>query len=206
MRTNEEGSSEAGGTFAGRARRDQIERSAAEVLAEVGYAAASVARIAEHAGVSKGVITYHFASKDEILRRVALRLFRECAAHIAANTSGATTPAERLRAAISAELEFFSSRRVEFRAMAEVMANHRDTRFAREFDHVSATESEALAELLAEGQTRGDFRPFDVGEVAHLILAAKNAVLDRWAAEETSDLASATATLLDFVTSAVSAR
>jgi len=206
MRTNEGDVSESRGTFAGRARREQIERSAAEVLAEVGYAGASVARIAQRAGVSKGVITYHFASKDEILRRVALRLFQECADHIAVHTSGTMTPAERLRAGISAELDFFSSRRVEFRAMAEVMSNLRDTRFAREFDDVAITESKALAELLSQGQTRGQFRAFDVEEVAHLILGAKNAVLDRLAAEEKIDLSSATGTLLDFITNAVSAR
>lgn len=175
------------------------------MLAEVGYAAASVARIAERAGVSKGVITYHYASKDEILRRVALRLFDECAAHISARTSDAETPADRLWAGVSAELEFFSSRRVEFRAMAEVLANHRDASFIRAFDDVSTEETEALADLLAQGQALGQFRAFDVTEVAHLIGAAKNGVLGRWSADETLNLASASATLLDFIESAVSA-
>lgn len=206
MRTKTESLNEARGTVGGRARRDQIERAAAEVLAEVGYAAASVALIAQHAGVSKGVITYHFPSKDELLRRVALRLFHECTAHIAARTNGAATPAERLRAGISAELEFFSSRRVEFRAMAEVMANHRDADFVRAFDDVSTTETDALADLLIEGQTLGQFHSFDATEVAHLICAAKNGLLDRWAADHALDLTTALATMLDFVERAVLTR
>lgn len=206
MRIQGEVKSEGRGTVGGRARSDQIERAAAEVLAEVGYAAASVARIAQHVGVSKGVITYHFTSKDEILRRVALRLFQECTVHIAARTSGAETPADRLRAEISAELDFFSSRRIEFRAMAEVMANHRDASFVRAFNDVSTAETEALADLLVQGQKLGQFRAFDVNEVAHLICAVKNGALDRWSADETLDLASASATILDFVESAVSAR
>ncbi|MEO9248409.1 helix-turn-helix domain-containing protein [Citricoccus nitrophenolicus] len=206
MRTNGEAAGERRGTVGGRARREQIERAAAEVLADVGYAAASVARIAQQAGVSKGVITYHFRSKDEILRRVALRLFRECADHIVAQTSAAAGPAARLRAGISAELDFFSSRRLEFRAMAEVMANHRDASFTRAFDDVAGVEAVALAELLRQGQALGQFRAFDADEVAHLIGAAKNRVLDRWASDEALDLASASATLLDFVESAVSVR
>lgn len=206
MRTKHEAADEGRGTIGGRARRDQIERAAAEVLADVGYAAASVALIAQRAGVSKGVITYHFPSKDELLRRVALRLFQECAAHIAARTAGATTPADRLRAGISAELEFFSSRRVEFRAMAEVMANHRDADFVRAFNDVSTSETEALADLLVEGQALGQFRAFDANEVSHLISAAKNGVLDRWAADDTLELEPASAALIDFVDSAVLAR
>ena len=42
---------------------------AIEVLAELGYAQTSFARIAERAGISKSVISYHFAGKDELLDR-----------------------------------------------------------------------------------------------------------------------------------------
>lgn len=206
MRTGSQVGDGSRGTVGGRARREQIERAAAEVLAEMGYAASSVGRIAERAGVSKGVVTYHFPSKDELLRRVALRLFQECSAHIAASITGATTPAERLRAGISAELEFFSTRRIEFLAMAEIMANHRDASFGHAFDEVSTSETETLADLLAEGQAQGDFRAFDVHEAAHMITAAKNGLLDRWASDESLDLASASTKMLDFLLSAVSHR
>lgn len=204
MRTKQTSSKDQG-TIGGRARRTQIERAAAEVLSEVGYAAASVGRIAERAGVSKGVITYHFASKDEILRRVALTLFEDCAAHIASSVSDEASPAARLRAQLSAELEFFSSRRVEFRAMVEVMSNHRDPGFIRAFENVSTDEAETLAELLRQGQAQGQFRAFDVNEVAHLIDSAKNGVLDRWASDETLDLGAMRATMLDFIEHAVRA-
>lgn len=90
--------------------------------------------------------------------------------------------------------------------MAEVMANHRDASFTRAFDDAAGVEAVALAELLRQGQALGQFRAFDADEVAHLIGAAKNGVLDRWASDEALDLASASATLLDFVESAVSFR
>jgi AcrR family transcriptional regulator len=198
--------SPARGTAGGAARRAHLERAAAEVLADVGYAAASVGRIAEHAGVSKGVVTYHFASKDEILRRVALRLFEDAASYIAAQVANAATPLERLRTSLRAELEFFSSRRVEFRAMSEVMGNHRDADFAHAFEEVSAGEALALSRLLEEGQRDGQFRAFDAVEFAHLITALKNGLLERWADEPTLDLTAAAVVLLDFVEAAVLAR
>lgn len=199
MRTKENVVIENRGTVAGRARRAQIERAAIEVLSEVGYAAASVGLIAKRVGVSKGVVTYHFTSKDEILRRVALVLFEDCAAHIAASVCADMSPEVRLRALLTAELEFFSSRRLEFRAMVEVISNYRDPGFIQAFESVSMEEVETLADLLRQGQAQGKFRSFDAKEVAHLINTAKNAVLDRWASEATLELVSMTTTLLDFV-------
>lgn len=175
------------------------------MLSEAGYAAASVGRIAQRAGVSKGVITYHFASKDEIMRRVALSLFEACAAHVAMSRSDEMPPAAQLRAQLRSEMEFFSSRRIEFRAMVEVMSNHRDPGFIRAFEDVSAEETVTLAALLRHGQAQGQFRAFDVDETAHLIDATKNAVLDRWASDETLDLASMTEAMLDFIEHAVRA-
>ena len=186
-------------------RRAQIERAAAEVLSEVGYAAASVSRIADRAGVSKGVITYHFATKDEIFRRLAVQLLDGCAAHITDRVPDEMPPALRLRARIHAELEYFASRRIEFLAMAEVMANHRDEDFGRAFEGIAESDIDTVAGILREGQEAGEFRPLDAHEAAHLIDAAKNGVLDRWAADESLDLEPMSASLLDFVARAVRA-
>ena len=57
-------------TFIEAARRAQIVAAAIETIAAVGYSQASLARIAERAGISKGVIGYHFAGKDDLLREV----------------------------------------------------------------------------------------------------------------------------------------
>ena len=47
-------------TFTDLARRAQIAQCAAEAIAEVGYADASMAEIARRAGVAKSVVSYHF--------------------------------------------------------------------------------------------------------------------------------------------------
>ena len=53
-----------GRTFTETARRAQIIAAAIDTIAELGYGQASLARIAETAGTSKGVIIYHFGGKD----------------------------------------------------------------------------------------------------------------------------------------------
>ncbi|MBN9201240.1 MAG: TetR family transcriptional regulator [Microbacterium chocolatum] len=192
MRTNQGFAGDDRGTFGGRMRRAQIERAAAEVLSEVGYAAASVSRIADRAGV-------------EIFRRLAVQLLDGCAAHITDRVPDEMPPALRLRARIHAELEYFASRRIEFLAMAEVMANHRDEDFGRAFEGIAESDIDTVAGILREGQEAGEFRPLDAHEAAHLIDAAKNGVLDRWAADESLDLEPMSASLLDFVARAVRA-
>jgi TetR/AcrR family transcriptional regulator, fatty acid metabolism regulator protein len=50
--------------------RSNIAATAIDTIAEVGYAGASFARIAEKLGISRGLISYHFAGKDDLMRQV----------------------------------------------------------------------------------------------------------------------------------------
>ncbi|GAA1953932.1 ScbR family autoregulator-binding transcription factor [Agromyces allii] len=51
-----------------RVTRDKIMFGAADVIRRVGYAAATLGEIGEAAGVTKGALYFHFASKEEIAR------------------------------------------------------------------------------------------------------------------------------------------
>jgi AcrR family transcriptional regulator len=61
-------------TFTETARRAQIVQAAIDTIAELGYGRASLARIAERLGISKGVISYHFAGKDDLIKEVVLEV------------------------------------------------------------------------------------------------------------------------------------
>ena len=50
------------------AARDRILDAAEELIAEAGYDATPTARIAERAGVAKGLVFYYFPCKDDVLR------------------------------------------------------------------------------------------------------------------------------------------
>jgi AcrR family transcriptional regulator len=55
------------------ARREVIEQAATEVFAEHGYAGASIDEIARRSGVSAPVVYDHFASKEDLYRRLLER-------------------------------------------------------------------------------------------------------------------------------------
>lgn len=66
------------------ARRQQIAEALMVVMAEQGYARATVARIARQAGLAPGLVHYHFADKAEILAEMVDLLGARLAARIAA--------------------------------------------------------------------------------------------------------------------------
>jgi hypothetical protein len=57
-------------TFTQVKRRDQLVDCAIDAIAELGFARASVAEVARRPGVSKGVVTYHFPAKDDLIGAV----------------------------------------------------------------------------------------------------------------------------------------
>src|SRR5215469_10491417 len=94
--------SPSGRTFADEARRTQLVECAIDVIAAEGFAQASLARIAERAGVAKSVVLYHFANKDELVEQVLFAVATASADHVAARTAGAPTARDMLRIMIEA--------------------------------------------------------------------------------------------------------
>ncbi|WP_080875184.1 TetR/AcrR family transcriptional regulator [Oceanobacillus timonensis] len=54
-------------TFISEARREQILKATIDVLNDIGYVKLSLAKIAKHAKISTGLISYHFADKEELI-------------------------------------------------------------------------------------------------------------------------------------------
>lgn len=190
-------------TFTETARRAQIVDAAAQVMATEGYSGTSIARIASHLGISKGVITYHFRTKDEILRELVLRFFDEGWQHMGPAVDAATGARGKIRAWVGSQLEFFSRHRIRFLATGEIMANHRGAdgqlAFAEELDE----EVTALSGIIVHGQQDGELRDFDPRTIATLIVKTSSAVLETWAADPQTDLQAQSAALLDFIDHAI---
>ena len=85
-------------------RRRQIVDGLLTVMAERGYAAASVASVAEAAGLAAGLVHYHFENKQEILLALVDTLGARARARRDALVKHARTARTRLFAAIDALL------------------------------------------------------------------------------------------------------
>jgi AcrR family transcriptional regulator len=181
---------EPGRTFTETARRAQIVAAAIDTIAELGYGRASLARIAETAGTSKGVIIYHFGGKDELIRELVAEVVAGGVAYMEPRIEAEPTGAGKLRAYIESNLAFMRENRNHMVAIFEIALNARAADGSRLYDFsVQDAGVAALRQLLAYFQGTGEFRAgFDPHVMAMAIRAAINAVPAQLARDPAMDV------------------
>ena len=169
---------EPGRTFTETARRAQIVKAAIDTIAELGYGQASLARIAETAGTSKGVIIYHFGGKDELIRELVADVVARGVAYMEPRIDAEPTGSGKLRAYIESNLAFMRENRNHMVAIVEIVLNARAADGSRLYDLAVQDDGvAALQGLLAYFQGTGEFRAgFDPHVMAMAIRASINAV------------------------------
>jgi len=172
-------------TFTEHARRTQIILAAIEVIAEIGYAQASIRKIAERVGVAMSVVLYHFANKDELVREILNHAWAEAIDTVVPALEREQTAAGRLRAYIIANADFIQSHRMQFAAVLDIGLSYRTAdgelmdRLEMPPDLLAGIAKLDLKAILREGQETGEFGEFDVARTAMAITGAINgAVLD----------------------------
>ncbi len=90
---------------------------AVELIAEKGVRAFSLAEASRRLGVAASAPYRHFADRDELLVAAGVRAVEVLIATLAAESAGATTPAERLAAAARGYVRFAAEHRTLFEAV-----------------------------------------------------------------------------------------
>lgn len=174
-------------TFTEQARRSQIVAAAIDVLADGGYSAASLAAIAERVGVSKGVISYYFAGKDELLREVVTSVLTDAAEFMRPQVLAADSHAAALRTYVTSNLDYIDGHRREIRALTEIFnAVPPGTSHPYAAGHGNAVQ--ALTDLLRKGQDAGEFGTFAADHVAVALRAAIDAVTELLRADQNASV------------------
>jgi AcrR family transcriptional regulator len=154
------------------ARRAQIVAATIEVIAQEGYAQASFGRIAAHAGLSSTrLISYHFASKDELIAACVQDVMGELSRHMGRRVGAERTSARQLRAYIEGVVEFTDAHRDGMRALLQLfLAGAWAADLAAEVTGSPA--GGELEAILRRGQADGEFRDFDAGVMAATVQRA----------------------------------
>lgn len=191
-------------TFIEAARRTQLVDCAIEAIAELGFARASMAKIAARAGVSTGVISYHFGSKDELIEQVVATIVKVGVEAIEPRVVGSSSATAGLRALITTNLEFMRQHRSYMRAMVEIVT-HDQPVDGRPGPYATQAQAaiEDVRKVLGWGQQTGEFREFDTRVVAIAVRSAIDAIGIRLSTEPDLDLTSygeQLADMFDFAT------
>ena len=180
------------------ARRAQIVSAAVTVLADRGFASASLSAIADEVGISKGVISYHFAGKTELLHEVVRHVLQDASAWMTPRITGAASYGEALRCYVVANLAYLDEHRAEIVALTEVLANARATPGVEGIFRDAQREAvAALQAILDGGVASGEFDRMPTRTAAIALRAAIDAASTALRADPELDLGTFGAELAD---------
>lgn len=148
--------------------RERIVTGAAAAFYRVGYADASIATIAETAGVTKGALYFHFSSKEEIARAVIDEQHRRVTVAAAGIFEATASPAETMML-MCADLAGWLVRDVVVRAGIRLTTGGAifDPPTRAPYDDWLAT----FEDLVGGAVDAGEFRPgTDPARLAHFII------------------------------------
>ncbi|WP_150275887.1 TetR/AcrR family transcriptional regulator [Paenibacillus tepidiphilus] len=163
-------------------KRKQILHAAFQALAAAGYDAVTLQTIADHAGVSKGVVHYYFASKEAVLVELLEWLTGKISARETAAVREQTTAAGKLAAYIDSAFAGPSKNRSFYRVYLDFLARASRIEAYKDINRRFYDSCAAIsAEVLTLGQQEGIFvRELSPETTAPLIRALIDGCLIQW--------------------------
>jgi AcrR family transcriptional regulator len=157
----------------GEATRGQLIGIATRMFAERGYEDTSIEAVLREAGVSRGSLYHHFASKEALFEAVAEEVETSVGAQTLAAANGSAGPVEALRAGFVAWIRLAGDpvvRRILLIDGPSVLGWERWR--AMEEQHALGLIRAVLKIIADEGKTRPEL----VGTLSHVLLASVNEV------------------------------
>ena len=176
------------GTFTQTARRAQLVGCAIDALVEVGYQQTTVAEVARRAGVSKGVVTYYFPARDDLIWAVVGAVFASVGEQVGTRLED-VPPGRFVATYLGAWVDYYRTYHREMIAIAEIWTSFRDANGRPHLDARTLGRERTLVEAaLTAGQAEGTLTDFSPRVVAVTLKAALDGLLAQLALEPGLDL------------------
>jgi len=181
MRSNSGTSGQTRPSFIEEARRSQIVDTAIRTIATRGYSRTSLAEIAREAGISKGVISYHFEGKGDLTEAILSRLLREPAEFIKERVDACDTARDKIAAYVAANFEFAKAHRDHLLALVDLWGHRDFSEGSNRFEAEAYEPSRKyLSRILNAGSDEGELRAVPTKTMASVIQATIDGVLLQW--------------------------
>ncbi len=171
-----------------------------DAITELGFTRASVAEVGRRAGVSKGVVTYHFAAKEDLVRAViddVLGSMREYLEPRLLAAKPLEFPERFIAAYVTEWTGYYRTHSRQVLALVRIHNSFRDEsgRPNPAFD-VRADDIAIVARVLTLGQDMGRLGSFDAHVMAVLMKAALDDLLIQFTDSPELDLEAYAAALV----------
>jgi AcrR family transcriptional regulator len=157
----------------GEATRGQLVAIATRMFAERGYEDTSIEAVLREAGVSRGSLYHHFASKEALFEAVAEEVETSVGAQTVAAASGSAGPVEALRAGFLAWIRLAGDPVVRRILLIDGPSVLGWERWRAMEEHHALGLIRAVLQLIAD---EGKLRPESVATLANILLASVNEV------------------------------
>jgi len=162
-------------------RREEMIEAFYKVVAEKGFAKATIREVAKRAGCSYGVLNYHFANKEELVLSLLDHVLETFGAELRDGISHCETATKRLEFMFSyfCDLSRFSFDFSRVWLECWALGNSHpgiSERLNRSYDDVKCM----MEEIVKEGIKAGEFRKVDPTIAANLILSALEGLTMLW--------------------------
>ncbi|NEA40331.1 TetR/AcrR family transcriptional regulator [Streptomyces sp. SID11385] len=186
-------------------RRAQIIRATITVVAELGYERASLARIAERAEVSKGLVSHYFTDKDRLMETVARATLATMRQTVADSLVLTDPVPEVIRAAIHRAARLGTTHQAELTAMRQIGTNLRKADGTPRLDLTDYEQTyQGQEALFRRGQEEGTLRDFDTRVMAVTYQGAVDTMLTYLHSHPEADADRYADALADLVVTAIS--
>ena len=171
-------------TFIEEARRKQILDIAVHEIETRGYRNTTIQDIARKADVSKGVIYYHFNSREELLNEIWSALIGELFVYRKKRVERQKTAKAMLRTYAKAHFEFVKANFNKFIALFSmgIDLNPSDNQTHPWSREINKRAFGYLSDILEHGRETGEFGSFQVARVAPIIQGALDGLILQWVA------------------------
>ncbi|GLZ52610.1 TetR/AcrR family transcriptional regulator [Actinomycetospora sp. NBRC 106378] len=181
-------------------RRTQILEATVATVATLGYDQASLARIAERAGVSKGLVSHYFGTREDLMAETATATVRTVREAIGAALDLTAPVPQVIRAAIHHAARLHLTHREALTALAQITGNLRSPDGTRRLSLADYEETYRAQEaLFRRGQAEGSLRDLDPRLMAVTYQGAVDAMLGYAEAHPDTDLDHYADTLADLL-------
>jgi TetR/AcrR family fatty acid metabolism transcriptional regulator len=182
-------------------RRRQIIDTAIRIIARDGLNQASLANIAQEAGISKGVISYYFNSKDDLIDQIVISIMEEMKDYIRERVERLDPAPEKLRRYVSSFFEFAQSNSEKYSAFIELWTTISTKDMVNPFGSLSYEQCRAyIGKILNDGKKSGEFGSVDIKLTATVLQGLVDGVIIQWLLDpELVDLEACQAKVLELI-------
>ena len=172
-------------TAAELARREQLLEATIELVAETGWRAFTIQRVADAVGVTKAAVIYHVGSREQLVRAAYQRVIDSFTESVGARVATAADATQVVEYMLRAQLEYFREHPDHARVIVEALGSDLGIDDAPE----APERREVLAGFILA--TREGRDPQQAGVLAVLLNGAVDAAVAASLADPSFDLAAA---------------